>query len=157
MQVYNIKIVFQEIPSEITIGLSCLGCGGPCKGCHSPHLHALNENYNFSLQDYKDILDKYNGKASCVCFFGGEWFKELPSFLKLARDYGYKTALYSAETKPREELIPLLDYYKVGPYIEELGGLDHAASNQKMYRILNPTENDYILEDITYKMKKKGL
>ena len=46
----------------------------------------------------KDTLSKYKSKCSCICFMGGEWYKEeLITYLQMARKMGYKTALYTGE------------------------------------------------------------
>ena len=41
------------------------------------------------------------------------------------------------------------DYIKIGPYIEEKGGLSNPNTNQKLYKIIGTD-----LEDITYKFWK---
>lgn len=47
-----------------------------------------------------------------------------------------KTAWYSGrETLPDGFDIHSLDYLKLGPYIEELGGLKSPTTNQQMFRI----------------------
>lgn len=60
---------------------------------------------------------------------------------------GFKTALYSGfdlEHAPAD-LLYLLDYIKVGPYIEHLGGLKEKTTNQRLYKIVDGK----ITEDIT--------
>ena len=48
-----------------------------------------------------------------------------------------KTAWYSGRSEIPEGFdIMCLDFIKLGPYIEALGGLKSPSSNQKLYRIL---------------------
>ena len=152
MQIYNYKIVFQEIPHEVTLAFSCLGCGGPCPNCHSPHLHEFDETKTMSLYDYKRLLSKFKDLITCVCFFGGEWFPDLTEFLSAAKSYGYKTALYSGADEVDPDLIPFLDYYKIGPYQQDKGGLDNPNTNQRFYRIKSGE-----LIDETYLFRKEPL
>lgn len=37
--------------------------------------------------------------------------------------------------EPFAAMLPLLDYLKLGPYDERLGGLDSPATNQRFYRV----------------------
>ena len=42
------------------------------------------------------------------------------------------------------------DYIKVGPYVEELGGLKSEKTNQRLYRVIGGN-----LEDITNRLRKR--
>ena len=48
---------------------------------------------------------------------------------------GLKTTLYTGNTKVEESILLLLDYVKLGPYSERLGGLDKHTTNQKFIRV----------------------
>ena len=65
----------------------------------------------------------------------------------------YKTALYSGYelTHISDELLSLLDYVKVGPYIENFGPLNKPTTNQRLYKV----ENGKIKEDITSRFWRK--
>ena len=72
--------------------------------------------------------------------------------VKLRSDYPYKTAWYSGKQHIPDELnISDFDYIKVGPYIEEFGGLDNPNTNQRMYEVCKLPES---LIDITNKFWK---
>lgn len=65
---------------------------------------------------------------------GGEWLPDkLLTYLQLAQDAGLKTCLYTGFEKEQlpAELLPYLDYLKVGPWIPERGGLDNPNTNQQ--------------------------
>lgn len=135
-------IVFQEIPNEISLAFTIEGCPNNCLGCHSPHLRQqngkiLNEN------ELLDVLNKYNGTITCVLFLGGDAFHDEIFNLSLAiKQIGYKVAMYSGNDFPNGKLFTILDYYKIGSYNHELGGLDSKTTNQKLFKI----------EDITHKL-----
>ena len=38
MKYADSKVVFSEVPDEITLAISISNCPGTCKGCHSPWL-----------------------------------------------------------------------------------------------------------------------
>ena len=144
MRYHRYSITFNEIPSEITLCISITGCGGPCKGCHSPFLHNPSNGHYLSFEFYKELLTKYEGQASCVCFLGGEWYLEqLNEMLKETKKRGFKTALYTSKEYrdvPRKLKLNLT-YLKVGPYTVGLGGLESVITNQKLYQ-LKPTKAD---------------
>ena len=49
---------------------------------------------------------------------------------------GIKTAWYSGkESLPEGFDVNVLDYLKLGPYIEALGGLKSSDTNQRLYKI----------------------
>ena len=57
--------------------------------------------------------------------------------LRRIRAHNLKTCLYSGFDiiEPFAALLPLLDYLKLGPYDERLGGLDSPTTNQRFFRI----------------------
>ena len=64
-----------------------------------------------------------------------------------------KTAWYSGrDCIPDYFSIQSLDFIKLGPYIESLGGLDSPTTNQHFYKI----SADGNLEDWTYKFRKEN-
>ena len=84
-----------------------------------------------------------------MLFYGGEWqLERLLELIKIAKEYNLKVCLYTGLEleKVDKKLIDVLDYLKVGPYIEKLGGLNKKTTNQKMYKIDNGK-----LTDITNK------
>ncbi len=47
-----------------------------------------------------------------------------------------KTAWYSGKSKLPESISPAsFNYIKLGPYIEQFGGLNNTATNQRFYKI----------------------
>ena len=111
-------------------------------------MHNPSNGLYLSLDFYKELLEKYKGQASTVCFLGGEWYLDsLNEMLKEAKKRGYKTALYtSKEYKDVPRKLKLnLTYLKVGPYTPGLGGLESVITNQRLYQ-LKPKKLD-----ITYK------
>lgn len=85
---------------------------------------------------------------------GGDDDRQIDSLalnLAACKAYGFKTALYSGfeleHALEHPDLLYLLDYIKVGPYIEELGGLKETTTNQRLYKIVDGK----ITEDITNK------
>ena len=70
-----------------------------------------------------------------------------------------KVAWYSGRQELSKDIeLSNFDFIKIGPYIEELGPLNHKTTNQRMYRIVLDHYDDgtsgYELEDITHKFWK---
>ena len=153
-------VSFSEVPDEITLCINISQCPNNCKGCHSPWLREdIGEDLN--IESLYNLIDKNKG-VTCVCFMGGDQdpaeISNLAFAVKLRGDHLYKTAWYSGKQHIPDELsVSDFDYIKVGPYIEEFGGLDNPNTNQKMYEVckVNKLPEGFILNDITNKFWKK--
>ena len=59
---------------------------------------------------------------------------------------GIRTAWYSGrEGLPEDFDLKVLDFLKLGPYIEALGGLKSPVTNQALYRITEDSQMERIL------------
>lgn len=149
------KIVFQEIPDEITLAISISGCPCHCKGCHSAYL-AEDIGVILTIDKIKNLI-KYNKGVTTICFMGGDNDPELINhYARLIKEsYNLKVAWYSG----RQELSPKIDlwnfdYIKLGPYKEECGPLDRRTTNQRFYKVVHTSAGTSKLYDITYKFRK---
>jgi anaerobic ribonucleoside-triphosphate reductase activating protein len=143
MKYLSRQIVFREIPNEVSLSYLISGCSLKCPGCHSSDSWSSKAGHDLSVESFKLDLDKYGEWITCVLFMGGEWQPDLlVERLKMAKQAELKTALYTGQDEVSPYLLELLDYIKTGPYIDRLGGLDSARTNQKLIdlrsgRILN--------------------
>jgi len=130
-------IVMQEIPNEVSLVFSIVGCKLACKGCHSSYLWDENSGEELTDKVFTDLLNKYNGLISCVLFMGGEWEENLISKLKIAKSLGLKTALYTGlpRKKVNTKIIEQLNFLKTGRWVEKLGGLSSETTNQKLINL----------------------
>ncbi|ART79298.1 anaerobic ribonucleoside-triphosphate reductase activating protein [Oceanisphaera avium] len=130
------QIVWQEVPGETSLAYTISGCPVGCKGCHSVDTwpkgsgQALTQDYLLArLMLYQDLI-------SCVLFLGGEWQPHaLLPLLRLAKEKGLKTCLYTGLDTVSGELQAELDYLKTGPWIAALGGLDSPNTNQRFVHL----------------------
>lgn len=141
-------IVFQEVPGEVTLTINISNCPNRCRGCHSPH---LMEDIGEPLTEdtLSVLLEKYGKAVTCVCFMGGDadsaGIERLAVFLHRQTVNPVKVAWYSGKrTLPEEIEIRNFEYIKLGPYIQERGGLQSPETNQRFYRI-----SEGRMEDIT--------
>nr|DAF44247.1 MAG TPA: anaerobic ribonucleoside-triphosphate reductase activating protein [Podoviridae sp. ct8Lf7] len=156
------KVVFQEVPDEITLAINISNCPCHCKGCHSSY---LAEDIGTPLDEDSLVELLLNNKGiTCIAFMGGDSDPEYINWLaSIMRDMNdsepgnwadVKIAWYSG----RQELSPDIDlrnfdYIKLGPYIEEKGPLSSRTTNQVMLQI----DNSYgkpITKDITSRFWK---
>ena len=71
LRFHNYDIVFQEIPSEVTLAINISGCPNHCKGCHSLHLwNDIGEVLDES--SITVLMEKYGNAITCICFMGGD-------------------------------------------------------------------------------------
>ncbi len=144
-------VVFQEIPDETTLAINLSLCPNHCPGCHSPQLwEDIGELLDCEALDM--LLSKYGSAVTCVSLMGGDNdLQAVDSMAQYIQSKGYKSAWYSGRTNLPDNFCPEhFNYVKLGPYIAELGGLDHPTTNQRLFRIENNT-----FFDITARMQKK--
>lgn len=152
MKYVDTKIVFQEIPGEITLAINISNCPCKCPGCHSSYL-ANDIGKELDVETLNALIEKNEG-ITCVSFMGGDAEPaRINSFSARVkkRFKGMKTAWYSGRQHLATEIeLKNFDFIKVGPYIEENGPLTSETTNQIMYKVV-----DGRLEDITNIFWKK--
>ncbi len=143
MNIYKHDILFQEVPDEISLAFYVCGCPLRCKFCHSAELWTEKNGDPLTSDLYDYLLGRYKAYVSCILFMGGEWhLHQLNDFLKIAQEQKFKTALYTGLEAIPKELENNLDFVKLGPWMQKLGGLSSPATNQvfwdlKQKKILN--------------------
>jgi anaerobic ribonucleoside-triphosphate reductase activating protein len=136
MYCYDVDIVLQEVPGQISICFSISGCPIRCKGCHSPFLWEEGNGELLTDERYVSILNQYRGYANCVLFMGGEWHPdELVHKLATAKDLGFDTCLYTGLEEVSDEIKSNLTWLKTGPWVESLGGLTSPTTNQRFIEV----------------------
>ena len=138
LKCYSYDIVCQEIPDEISLAVNISCCPNRCPGCHSPWLwedagEPLTEDFLSAL------IGKYSAAITCFCFMGGDAdtieVERLAKWIKTHYPH-LKTAWYSGSEKIADGFdLAVLDFIKVGPYKQELGGLKSPKTNQALYKI----------------------
>lgn len=136
LKCYSYDIVCQEIPDEVTLAVNISCCPNRCPGCHSPWL--WGDEGELMTEDFLDaLIGRYASAITCFCFMGGDadpFEIQRLAFWIIDRFPGIRTAWYSG----RQELpdgfdLRSMNYIKLGPYIEELGGLKSPTTNQVFY------------------------
>lgn len=145
------KVVFAEVPDEVTLAINISNCPCQCKGCHSSYL-AQDIGTELTFNEVRKLIKKNSG-ISCIAIMGGDAepdkINTLASFI-INHYNSIKVAWYSG----RQELSNSIDlfnfdYIKLGPYKEEFGPLNSRTTNQRFYKV-----NGKELEDITSKFWK---
>jgi anaerobic ribonucleoside-triphosphate reductase activating protein len=88
------------------------------------------------------LLNKYGNAITCICFMGGDAHPQqvaaLATLARVKTGGVIKTGWYSGRnTLPEKSFVQYFDYIKLGAYVEHLGGLNIATTNQRFYRIEN--------------------
>lgn len=131
-------VTCQEVPSEISIVINISGCPHKCEGCHSDYLWEYEGRY--VSEDLDMIITPYKDLCTCVTFMGGDQnIVELGELCeRVSKEYGLKTCVYSGlpVTPENRALLESIhpDYYKIGEYDKNLGGLSDYRTNQRMYK-----------------------
>ena len=135
-------ITFQEVPGEVSLVFSITGCPRRCPGCHSPELQQ-EIGKELTADVLRAYCNQYGDMITCICFMGkGSDSRALAHLLLEARLAGYKVALYTGDDNPPAHIWQLVDYLKVGPYIEARGGLTSPDTNQVFYRVQHSSYAD---------------
>ena len=64
------KVVFQEIPDEVTLAINISNCPCHCEDCHSSYL-AEDIGETLTTDKLRKLIDNNKG-ISCVAFMGGD-------------------------------------------------------------------------------------
>lgn len=145
------KIVFQEIPDEITLAINISGCPCHCEGCHSSYL-AEDIGTPLTFEKLNKLIEDNKG-ISCIAIMGGDSnpleVSNIAFYIKSIWD-NLKVAWYSGRQELNKYIkLKYFDMIKLGPYIKELGPLNSKTTNQRFYKV-----NNNQLIDITKKFWK---
>ena len=131
------KVVFAEIPNEITLAINISGCPCNCKGCHSSYL-AKDIGEPLDLQHLTNLIDSNKG-ITCVCIMGGDANpSEVDDIAQDIKEYypELKVAWYSGRQELSRDIdLCNFDAIKLGPYKEEFGPLNSRTTNQRFYKV----------------------
>lgn len=145
------KVVFAEIPDEVTLAINISNCPCQCKGCHSSYL-AQDIGEPLDLQHLTNLIDSNKG-ITCVCIMGGDANpSEVDDIAQDIKEYypELKVGWYSGRQELSKDIdLCNFDAIKLGPYIEEFGPLNSKTTNQRFYKV-----SDGELVDITSKFWK---
>lgn len=145
------RVVWLEVPGEVSLAFTISGCPLRCKGCHSSESRNPNAGQLLTEEYFLARLQQYQGLISCVLFLGGEWQPtELIHLLRIAREQQLNTCLYTGFEIIAPDLLPYITYLKTGPWVAELGGLDSPTTNQR-FTDLRTQEN------LNYKFLKNSI
>lgn len=141
LPVVNKGITLTEVPNHIAVFFEIGNCTVHCPGCHSPEL--WDTNYTKCTETLEDIeayiREQYTKGANAVLFMGG-LRSSLPGskafiyeILKPLAEKGYEICLYDGGTYnlALEKASVYCKWLKIGPYVENLGGLDSPKTNQR--------------------------
>ena len=156
MKYVDAKVVFAEIPDEITLAINISGCPVRCPDCHSKYLwEDIGESLN---RDSLYSLINSNKGITCVAFMGGDSDVDYMQTLFYSVKSKYpnlKVAWYSGVDRLLTNVdTEYLDYIKVGPYIKDSGPLNNHNTNQRMYKVHRTNEGSTLLINITNKFWK---
>jgi anaerobic ribonucleoside-triphosphate reductase activating protein len=153
LKLYDYAVTFQEVPDEISLILNISNCPHKCEGCHSPHLrNDIGEYLTDKLMI--ELLRRYKGLISCVCFMGGDYNRvELMYLFEICKENNLKICLYSGCNDIPAILKTHVDMYKIGPYVKERGGLDSNITNQNY--LVKTDSGAFINQTYKFKIKKE--
>ena len=152
------RVVFQEVPDEITLAINISNCPCNCIECHSSYL-AEDVGEELDKNAIRNLIHSNKG-ISCICFMGGDsepryinyyasWIKEeFPSL---------KVAWYSGRQELYKNIdLRNFDFIKLGPYDEGKGPLNKRTTNQKFYKVFHFSTGRCELIDITHEFWKEN-
>lgn len=132
------QVTFSEVIDEVTLCINLSNCPYRCPGCHSKYLWN-DVGTELTQENLRNLIDINRG-VTCICFMGGdndlETLTQRAFECHLRSDYPYRIAWYTGRDSLRdipESLLDLLDYIKIGPYIEEFGPINNPNTNQRFY------------------------
>lgn len=156
MKYVDTKVVFSELPNEITLAINISGCPCACHGCHSSYL-VEDVGVTLTFEELFRLVQTNKG-ITAVSFMGGDAnpaeINRLAHWIKTHTDL--LTGWYSGRSQLSPDIeLSNFNFIKLGPYITELGPLNSPTTNQRMYEVVVSREVGeegnvvYALNDIT--------
>jgi anaerobic ribonucleoside-triphosphate reductase activating protein len=146
------KVVFAEIPDEITLAINISNCPCHCEECHSPYL-AEDIGEPLDLQHLTDLIDSNRG-ITCVCIMGGDANpSEADDIAQDIKEYypNLKVGWYSGRDYISKDIdMSNFNYIKYGHYDKDKGPLNSKTTNQVMLEI-DVIQGKVFTKDITAK------
>ena len=146
------KVVFAEIPDEITLCINISNCPCHCSNCHSSYL-AEDIGEPLDLQHLTNLIDSNKG-ITCVCIMGGDANpSEVDDIAQDIKEYypNLKVGWYSGRDYISKDInLENFNYIKYGHYDENKGPLNSKTTNQVMLEI-DIVGNKVFKKDITSK------
>lgn len=151
MKYVDTKVVFAEVPDEISLAINIANCPNRCDGCHSPYLQK-DEGKKLNWGSLNALIHINNG-ITCVALMGGDNNpKEVNNLAYHIKKTGLKVCWYSGNSTVSKDIqLENFDYIKVGPYMKDRGPLNNKNTNQRFYAVKSMK-----LVDITNKFWKTG-
>ena len=146
------KVVFAEVPDEITLAINISGCPCNCENCHSPYL-AKDIGERLDFDSLNKIINDNIG-VTCISFMGGDAnpndVNSLAEFIR-AKYPELKIAWYSGRQELNKDInLENFDYVKLGPYIKDKGPINCKTTNQVLLEI-EVVQGKVFTKDITAK------
>ena len=148
-------IVFQEIPSEVSLAVAISGCKIRCPECHSKYLWE-DVGTPLTIQEVDRLLKENRGVTNFL-IMGGEHDIDALIELFMYTHKRIKTAWYCGlDSIPKDKvgICQYLDYLKTGHYDSKYGGLDSPITNQMLHKINHLADGTIHLIDITKSMQR---
>lgn len=146
------KVVFAEIPDEITLAINISNCPCHCEGCHSSYL-AEDIGEPLDLQHLTNLIDSNKG-ITCVCIMGGDSNpSEVDDIAQDIKEYypNLKVGWYSGRDYISKDIdMSNFNYIKYGHYDKDKGPLNSKTTNQVMLEI-DVIQGKVFTKDITAK------
>ena len=149
------KVVFAEVPDEITLAINISNCPCNCENCHSPYLAKdIGERLDFDSLN-KIINDNFG--VTCISFMGGDVnpndINSLAEFIR-TKYPELKIAWYSGRQELSKDInLKNFDYIKLGPYIKDKGPINCKTTNQVLLEV-EVVQDKVFTKDITSKFWK---
>ena len=144
---HDVRVVFQEVPNEVSLAFGICGCQLRCHGCHSPHTWSAERGTPLTEDVLRDAIQRYRGMISNVLFLGGEWSEgDLIALLRICREHQLKTTLYTGLESVSGEILAELSYLKTGRWIPERGGLASLTTNQRFVCLTTGQDLTYLFQ-----------
>lgn len=132
-------VVFEEVPTKVSLAINISGCPCRCPLCHSKHLWGdIGRELNESALEGLICANK---GINCIAFMGGDGepsrLNELAGYLRKNHPE-LSIAWYSGRDKVNEVIsLENFDFIKIGPYMEECGPINKEGTNQVFYEVKN--------------------
>ena len=135
-------ITLAEMPNYISFYIQLANCNIKCEGCHSKYL--WKKIARTDIECIIESVKKAKEQGADMCIIFGDinnditendfvfLLKEIHKYLPICVYSGAPNSLRALGSMTNTDLI---DYIKLGSYIDRCGGLNKRTTNQRMYKV----------------------
>ena len=170
LKYYDVAVVFEEFPDEITLAVNISGCPCHCDNCSEPWLRPYVGTV-LTNEEIDKLVESHPGITVFGLMGGDSNYKDCRRIAEYIHLHypNLKVGMYSGRDFMSTDILNSFDLYKIGRWIDpyqfgdasewhkhNCGVLQFPYSNQLLFeKVTNAVTGDTFWNNVTYKFRKE--